>query len=45
MLVSFERGVEGAPEQDAANEAAQREKSEAQIGAGAAGDAPEPDQQ
>src|SRR6478672_10693273 len=41
----FERGVEGAPEQHAANEPAEREKAQAQMRAGAAGDAPEPDQQ
>src|SRR3954470_22331133 len=41
----FERGVESAPEQYAADEAAQREETEAQMRAGAAGDTPEPDQE
>jgi hypothetical protein len=41
----LKRGVEGAPEQDAADEAAQCEETEAQMRAGAAGDAPEPDQE
>jgi len=38
----LECGVEGTPEKDSANETAQREKSQAQISAGPANDAPEP---
>jgi hypothetical protein len=41
----FERGIERAPEHDAANEAAERQEAEAQMRAGAAGDTPEPDEQ
>src|SRR6185312_13408359 len=42
---NLQRGVEGAPEQHAADEASEREKSQAQMRAWAAGDAPEPDQE